>query len=98
LIEPGATATSTTGTLRLGANQKWRGGAARKFCRRNVVGGVDRVEALNVDQLRDPASRAAASTGSGVARSNVSWSAFSARSASACATMQVILISDVEII
>ena len=83
-----STAAAATGGLRLRANEERRGGAARELLRRHVVGRTNRVAALDVDQRRD----------SGVARSKASWSAFSDRSASACDTMQVMRISEVEII
>jgi hypothetical protein len=97
-VKPGATATTAAGALRLGANQQRRIGGnqtGEKTFACNVVGGVNGIEPFNGD-LRQ--SNYSVSTASGVARSNVSCNASSARGASDSLTMQVMRISDVEII
>ena len=82
----------------LGANQQRRIGGnqtGQKSGTSYIVGGVNGIEPFNSD-LRQ--SNYSASTASGVAKSNASCNACSARGASDSLTMQVMRISEVEII
>ena len=81
-----------------GANQQRRIGSndtGEKSGTSYIVGGVNGIEPFNRDVRQ---SNYSASIGSGVAKSNASCSACSARGASDSLTMQVMRISDVEII
>ena len=81
-----------------GANQQRRIGSNKarlKTRTRNIIRGVNGIEPFNRDVRQ---SNYSASAASGVARSNVSCNACSARGASDSLTMQVMRISEVEII
>ncbi len=97
-VEPGAPATPATGALRFRANEQRRIGGndtGEESGTSYIVGRVNGIEPFN-DDLRQ--SNYSASTASGVAKSNASCNACSARGASDSLTMQVMRISDVEII
>ena len=81
-----------------GANQQRRIGSNKsrlKTRTRNIIRRVNGIEPFNRDVRQ---SNYSASIGSGVAKSNASCNACSARGASDSLTMQVMRISEVEII